>query len=79
MADRVGGDAQKHKAIEGVGVSSLLEMRTQLYRTQEEVKRNKDVTPDVDLHRARKRNNAPHDIFSNKNSDVEDQSHRDKL
>jgi hypothetical protein len=35
--------------------------------------------PDMDFHPARKRNNSPHDIFSNKNSDVEDQSHRDKL
>lgn len=70
---------KKQKAIEGVGVSSLLELRAQLYKTQEESKRNKDAAPDVDLHRARKRNNAPHDIFSNKNSGVEDRAHRDKL
>lgn len=70
---------KKQKAIEGVGVSSLLELRAQLYKTQEEAKRNKDAAPDVDLHRARKRNNAPHDIFSNKNSGVEDRAHRDKL
>ena len=66
MADRFGGDAQKQKAIEGVGVSLLLELRAQLYKTQEEAKRNKDATTDVDLHRAGKRNNAPHDIFSKK-------------
>lgn len=65
--------------IEGVYVSSLLEMRAQLYKTQEQSKHNKDVTPDVDLHCTRKRNNAPHNIFSNKNSGVEDRAHRDKL
>jgi len=47
------------KSMEGVGVSSLLQLRAQLYKTQEDAKRNKDVVPDIDLPYARKRNKAP--------------------
>ncbi|XP_057865936.2 uncharacterized protein At4g18257 [Cryptomeria japonica] len=70
---------KKQKAIEGVGVSSIVELRAQLYNTQEEAKRAKEGAPDnADLHRARKKP-VHNDVFSNKNSGVEVRSHRDKL
>eukprot|EP01018_Ginkgo_biloba_P025851 Gb_27528 [translate_table: standard] len=69
---------KKQRAIGGVGVSSIVELRAQLYKTQEEAKRAKDAAPDVDLHRARKKNVST-DPFSNKNSGVEERAHRDKL
>ncbi|KAG9447990.1 hypothetical protein H6P81_014118 [Aristolochia fimbriata] len=69
---------KRHKAIEGVGASSILELKAQLYKTQEESKQDKDLTPDVEFHRAKKKIVA-HDIFSQKNSGVESRAKRDKL
>lgn len=69
---------KKQKAIEGVGASSIVELRAQLYRTQEEAKRAKEAAPDADLHRAR-RKPLPNDSFSHKNAGVDARDHRDKL
>lgn len=69
---------RKHRAIEGVGASSILELKAQLYRSQEESKRNpKEPIHNADhnygqhleVHRARKK--ISHDTFSNKNSGVD--------
>ncbi|XP_026389574.1 uncharacterized protein At4g18257-like isoform X2 [Papaver somniferum] len=69
---------KKHKAIEGVGASSILELKAQLYKSQEENRKNKDLTPDIEFHRAKKKI-VPNDTFSNKNSGVEARAHKDKL
>lgn len=62
---------KKHRAIEGVGASSILELKAELYKSQEEAKKSKDINgPDVEYHRAKKKI-APHDTFSLKNSGVE--------
>ncbi|WRX26729.1 hypothetical protein QQP08_019216 [Theobroma cacao] len=70
---------KKHRAIEGVGASSILELKAQLYKSQEESKKSKELSgPDVEYHRA-KRKIAPHDTFSLKNSGVEARALKDKL
>ncbi|GMH01494.1 hypothetical protein Nepgr_003333 [Nepenthes gracilis] len=70
---------KKHKAIEGVGASSILELKAQLYKSQEESKKSKELAgPDVEYHRA-KNKIAPNDPFSRKNSGVDARSHKDKL
>lgn len=65
---------KRHKAIEGVGPSSILELKAQLYQTQEEAKKNKDLAPDVEFHRAKKKVSS--DIFTQKNSGVEARARR---
>ncbi|KAL8158471.1 hypothetical protein V2J09_000008 [Rumex salicifolius] len=70
---------KKVKAIEGVGASSIMELKAQLYRSQEESKKSRDLAgPDVEYQRA-KRIIAAGDHFSRKNSGVESRSHKDKL
>ncbi|XP_068666664.1 uncharacterized protein [Aristolochia californica] len=69
---------KRHKAIEGVGPSSILDLKAQLYKTQEEAKQVKDLAPDVEFHRATKKI-VSHNIFSQKNSGVESRAKRDKL
>ena len=75
---------RKHRAIEGVGASSILELKAQLYRSQEESKRNpKDAVRPTDqnyaqhleVHRAKKKI-AEKDTFSNKNSGVDARAHK---
>lgn len=69
---------RKHRIIEGVGASSILELKAQLYRSQEESKRNPkepihsadhNYAQHLDVHRAKKK--ISHDTFSNKNSGVD--------
>ncbi|KAJ4768803.1 Coiled-coil domain-containing protein 174 [Rhynchospora pubera] len=74
---------KKHKAIEGVGAASIVELKAQLYRTQEEARKAKDSDPSsssaasaADASRARKRSA---DLFSPKNSGVDARAHKDKL
>lgn len=66
---------KKKRAIEGVGASSIVELRAQLYRTQEDSKRLKDGDPDAVAHRSRKKT----DTFAKKNTGVEERAIRDKL
>lgn len=62
---------KKHRAIEGVGPSSILELKAHLYKSQEEAKKSKEISgTDVEYHRAKKKI-TPHDPFSAKNSGVE--------
>lgn len=62
---------KKQRSIEGVGPSSILELKAQLYQSQEESKKSKDLNgPDVEFHRAKKKI-APRDSFSLKNSGVD--------
>ena len=64
---------KKHRAIAGVGPSSILELKAQLYRSQEEAKRSKEQQPVSDhfeYQRAKKKI-APRDSLSLKNSGVD--------
>ncbi|XP_049934906.1 uncharacterized protein At4g18257-like isoform X2 [Nymphaea colorata] len=69
---------KKQKVIEGVGASSILELKAQLYKTQEEARKAKESASDAEFHRAKKRI-VPNDVFSRKNSGVESRATRDKL
>lgn len=70
---------KKHRAIEGVGASSILELKAELYKSQEESKKSKELNGlDVEYHRAKKKI-APHDTFSLKNSGVDARALKDKL
>nr|DAD46975.1 TPA_asm: hypothetical protein HUJ06_016912 [Nelumbo nucifera] len=66
---------KKHKAIEGVGASSILELKAQLYKTQEEAKKAKELAADVEFHRAKKKI-VPYDVFAQKNSGVESRANK---
>lgn len=67
---------KKHRAIAGVGASSILELKAQLYRSQEESKKSKELAgPDVEFHRAKKKI-TPHDAFCLKNSGVDARAHK---
>ncbi|RZS01848.1 hypothetical protein BHM03_00031782 [Ensete ventricosum] len=61
---------KKHKAIEGVGASSIVELKAQLYRSQEEARKAKEAVPDAEFLRAKKKP-LPSDLFSHKNAGVE--------
>ncbi|CAN7013481.1 unnamed protein product [Brassica rapa subsp. trilocularis] len=70
---------KKHRAIEGVGPSSIMELKAQLYKSQEEAKQTKDFTgSDAQYHRAKERI-AAKDSFAAKNSGVEGRALKDKL
>ncbi|KAF3793924.1 Uncharacterized protein EJ110_NYTH08871 [Nymphaea thermarum] len=69
---------KKQKVIEGVGVSSILELKAQLYKTQEEARKAKESNSDAEFHRAKKKI-VPNNVFSRKNSGVESRATRDKL
>ncbi|XP_050147548.1 uncharacterized protein LOC126622911 [Malus sylvestris] len=70
---------KKHRAIAGVGASSIMELKAQLYQSQEESKKSKELaSSDIEFHRAKKRITA-HDGFSAKNSGVDARAHKDKL
>ncbi|PON83748.1 hypothetical protein TorRG33x02_205540 [Trema orientale] len=70
---------KKHRAIAGVGASSIVDLKAQLYQSQEEAKKAKDLAgPDAEFHRARKKI-APNDPSSAKNSGVEARALKDKL
>ncbi|KAF5191356.1 hypothetical protein FRX31_019061 [Thalictrum thalictroides] len=69
---------KKHRNIEGVGASSIFELKAQLYKTQEEAKKSKELAPDIEYHRAKKKIVA-YDVLSQKNSGVDSRAHKDKL
>ncbi|KAL0398349.1 UNVERIFIED_CONTAM: hypothetical protein Sradi_2178200 [Sesamum radiatum] len=78
---------RKHRAIEGVGASSILELKAQLYKSQEESKRqpkepihsaDHHYAQHLEVHRAKKIISA-HDSFSAKNSGVDARAAKDKL
>ncbi|KAK4589254.1 hypothetical protein RGQ29_020023 [Quercus rubra] len=70
---------KKQRAIAGVGPSSILELKAQLYKSQDESKKTKELSgPDVHFHRAKKILPAP-SLFSAKNSGVDARALKDKL
>ncbi|XP_065856544.1 uncharacterized protein At4g18257-like [Euphorbia lathyris] len=68
---------KKHRAIEGVGASSILELKAQLYKSQEEAKQS-STSSDVNCHRAKKKI-TPYNPLTAKNSGVESHDLKDKL
>ena len=67
---------KKQRSIEGVGPSSILELKAQVYKSQEETKKSKELGgPDVEFHRAKKKM-APRDSFSAKNSGVDARAYK---
>lgn len=67
---------KKHRAIEGVGASSILELKAELYKSQEDSKKSRELAgPDVEYQRA-KNKIAPKDAFSAKNSGVDARAHK---
>ncbi|KAI8568293.1 hypothetical protein RHMOL_Rhmol02G0187100 [Rhododendron molle] len=75
---------KKHRAIAGVGPSSIFELKAELYKSQEDSKRSKDQqqlpTTDhhLDYHRSKKKITS-RDPLSLKNSGVDARSLKDKL
>lgn len=77
---------RKHRVIQGVGPSSIIDLKAQLYKSQEESKRlSKETISATDpkyshlqVHRARDKI-SPHDPFSGKNSGVDARATKDKL
>lgn len=70
---------RKHREIEGVGASSILELKAQLYMSQEESKRHPkeplhsadhQYAQHLEVHRAKKKISGD-DSFSHKNSGVD--------
>lgn len=66
---------KKHKAIEGVGASSIVELKAQLYRSQEEARKAKEAVPDAEFLRAKKKP-LPSDLFTHKNAGVESRANK---
>ncbi|VVA31085.1 PREDICTED: coiled-coil domain-containing [Prunus dulcis] len=70
---------KKHRAIAGVGASSIMELKAQLYKSQEDSKKSKELAgSEVEFHRAKKKITS-HDPLSAKNSGVDARAHKDKL
>ncbi|RDY04506.1 hypothetical protein CR513_11768, partial [Mucuna pruriens] len=70
---------KKHRAIAGVGASSLFELKAELYKSQEDSKKSRELGgPDVEYQRA-KTKIASRDAFSVKNRGVDARAHKDKL
>lgn len=79
---------KKIRPIEGVGASSILELKAQLYKSQEEAKRvaKETVHPSaadpnyshLEIHRAKKKITAKN-VFSSKNHGVDAREAKDKL
>lgn len=70
---------KKHRAIEGVGASSILELKAQLYKSQEDSKKSRELSgADAEYQRA-KNFITSKDHFSNKNSGVDARANKDKL
>ncbi|CAI8617764.1 unnamed protein product [Vicia faba] len=70
---------KKHRAIEGVGASSILELKAQLYKSQEDSRKSRELSgTDAEFQRA-KNFIASKDHFSKKNSGVGARALKDKL
>ncbi|KAF7840458.1 uncharacterized protein G2W53_002756 [Senna tora] len=70
---------KKHRAIAGVGASSIMELKAQLYQSQEESKKSRELAgPEAEYQRAKSKI-TPKDAFSAKNSGVDARAHKDKL
>ncbi|KAF7037129.1 hypothetical protein CFC21_047585 [Triticum aestivum] len=70
---------KKHKAIEGVGAASILDLKAQLYRTQEEARNSTAADAASSEFRRAKKRSGPADPLGAKNSGVDARAHKDKL
>ncbi|KAM0908493.1 hypothetical protein ACQ4PT_015413 [Festuca glaucescens] len=70
---------KKHKAIEGVGAASILDLKAQLYRTQEEARNSAPADAASGEFRRAKKRSGPADPLGAKNSGVDARAHKDKL
>uniref|UniRef100_A0ACD5W2C9 Uncharacterized protein n=1 Tax=Avena sativa TaxID=4498 RepID=A0ACD5W2C9_AVESA len=70
---------KKHKAIEGVGAASILDLKAQLYRTQEEARNSAPADAASGEFRRAKIRSGPSDPLGAKNSGVDARAHKDKL
>lgn len=70
---------KKHKAIEGVGAASILDLKAQLYRTQEEARNSTAADAASSEFRRAKKRSGPADPLGTKNSGVDARAHKDKL
>lgn len=62
---------KKHRAIAGVGASSIFELKAELYKSQEDSRKSRELAgPDGEYQRAKHKIN-PKDPFSKKNSGVD--------
>lgn len=67
---------KKHRAIAGVGASSIVELKAQLYKSQEDSKKSRELTgPEVEYQRAKSKI-VSKDAFSAKNSGVDARAHK---
>jgi len=69
---------KKQRVIDGVGAGSLLDLKAQLYRTQENVKRKQDGLVDVEDKR-KKSGFKVTDLFEKSNTGVEGRMQQDQL
>lgn len=70
---------KKRKIIEGVGASSIVELKAQLYRTQEETRNTRESAPNSSEYLHAKKKILLSGPLSHKNSGVEERDKRDKL
>lgn len=70
---------KKRKIIEGVGASSIVDLKAQLYRTQEESRNTRETAPNSSEYLHAKKKNHLSGLLSQKNSGVEERDKRDKL
>ncbi|KAK8923601.1 hypothetical protein KSP39_PZI019105 [Platanthera zijinensis] len=70
---------KKRKIIEGVGASSIVELKAQLYRTQEETRNTRESAPNSSEYLHAKKKVLLSGPLSHKNSGVEERDKRDKL
>ncbi|TQD89864.1 hypothetical protein C1H46_024566 [Malus baccata] len=67
--------SRKHRAIAGIGASSIMELKAQLYQSQKNPSSPKNSPAPIEFHRAKKRITA-HDAFSAKNSGIDARAHK---
>ncbi|EMS65227.1 hypothetical protein TRIUR3_20530 [Triticum urartu] len=67
---------KKHKAIEGVGAASILDLKAQLYRTQEEARNSTAADAASSEFRRAKKRSGPADPLGAKNSGVDARAHK---
>jgi len=70
---------KKHRAIEGVGASSIVELKAELYKSQEDSRKSRELSgPDVEYQRAKSKI-APKDPLSVKNRGVDARAHKYRI
>ncbi|RWR89103.1 Cytochrom_B561 domain-containing protein [Cinnamomum micranthum f. kanehirae] len=71
------GDEEEEGGIVGMA-NRVINHAQETQSNRRQAKKAKDLTPDVEFHRAKKKI-VPHDVFAQKNAGVDTRAHRDKL